>query len=354
MDMKPLLAMALGTAIATGCSSAPPQLTYVGYQDNSTTPQADYGGLTKFTLAKSILLVKPAPSGSATGATLASVPAEAHGPDTDFGFKQAGGWSSASPLQVSKLDNTNLIRSIGLQASITQVAPSAAKASGPTEVLASPALDAKPNGAKPAMLPLAIDMQKLLATPRREAGVLWGVVENAERKVAFEVSFEGVPVDAIETRQLDLAKAAPLYFYSACRNVTLTFLSTPLERQQFSVTVADPNFVQTIALNRNGTIASHSTCGVDLTTASADEAATLDALNQRIAQARSVSTAWVTRPALDKSAAVAEAKASLPVVKPAPKVVIISPAEKRKRNEALHNAEIEMRKTPPPRETFAF
>ena len=354
MDMKPLLAMALGTAIGTGCSSAPPQLAYVGYRDTSATPQTDYGGLTKFTLAKSILLVKPAPPGSATGATLASVPAEAHGPDTDFGFKQAAGWTSATPLQVSKLDNTNLIRSIGLQVPGSQPTQPVAKASGPTEVLASPALDARPSGAKPALLPLAIDVQKLLPTPRRDAAVVRGMVENAERKVAFEVSFDSVPVDAIETGHLDLAKAAPLYFYSACRNVTVSFLSAPLERQQFSVTVADPNFVQTIALNRNGTIASHSTCGVDLTTANADEAATLDALNQRIAQARSVSTAWVTRPVTDKAAAIAEAKASLPVVKPAPKIVVISPAEKRKRDEALHNAEIEMRKTPPPRETFAF
>jgi hypothetical protein len=355
--ISPLLAFVLGSPLLVGCSAAQVKLKYVQYEDGRGEGRGDYSGLTKFSLAKSILLVRHAETGGP--ALMTSVPAEASGPLTHFGVQQDNG--SGHLLTMTKLDNSNLVHQLtsDAQAQPDPQYKDAAPSGAPTAVVASvDLLDSKSTGAA-LSLPLAIDTGHLLDQAFRGPTTMWAVAENSNRKIAFEIAFDAVPTDAIETRQLDLAKASGLYFYSACRTATVTFLTAPLTRQQFTVTVADPHFVQTIALAPLSSITSHSGCGVDIHGPMAERPQTLDELNQAIAQARSLNTAWQTLPGADKTSAIAEANASNKVARKTAKAAAASTAataaaEQKKRDDALRNAEVQLPKQNPPSQTFAF
>lgn len=344
--MTPLLALVLGAPLLAGCSSSPAtQWRYVEFDPQNA--RADYGGLSKFSLAKSILLLQP-PATPGGSATLLSLPAEASGAHTQFGFQPLAG--GAAP-QLTTLDSTRLVHHLAL---VSSSVPS--RVAAPVPVPAT--LDrgtAKPSSARPT-LPLAVDVQTLLSTPQRDAGSTYAIVENSGHKVALQLAYDAVPADAIETAQLDLTKASGVYFYSACRTATLTFLSEPFRHQQYTVTVADPNFVQTVALGAGGQITSHSSCGVNQG-AEGDPAA-LAALNQAVAQARSVARAWDTVPVATQAAALAAAAPAQKAASTARKAVAsakaAAAAEQQRRDEALRSAEVQSPPAQPRRETFAF
>jgi hypothetical protein len=354
--ISPLLAFVLGSPLLVGCSAAPVKLKYVQYEDGRGEGRGDYSGLTKFSLAKSILLVRHAETGGP--ALMTSVPAEASGPLTHFGVQQDSG---NHLLTVTKLDNSNLVHQFTSDAralpdpQYKDAAPSGV----PTAVAGSVDLSDRQKPSVALSLPLAIDTGHLLDQAFRGPTTMWAVAENSNRKIAFEIAFDAVPTDAIETRQLDLTKASGLYFYSACRTATVTFLTAPLTRQQFTVTVADPHFVQTLALAPQSSITSHSGCGVDIHAPVAEAPQALSELNQAIAQARSLNTAWQTLPGTDKTSAIAEANASNKAAQKTAKAAAASTAataaaEQKKRDDALRNAEVQLPKQNPPRQTFAF
>jgi hypothetical protein len=358
--ISPLLAFVLGSPLLVGCGAAPVKLKYVQYEDGRSEGRGDYSGLTKFSLAKSILLVRSAETGGP--ALMTSVPAEASGPLTHFGVQQENSAGASHLLTVTKLDNSNLVHRLTSNAQLQPDQPykNVASSGAPTAVAASVDLPTSKKTSAALSLPLAIDTGRLLDQAFRGPTTMWAVSENSNRKIAFEIAFDAVPTDAIETRQLDLAKASGLYFYSACRTATVTFLTAPLTRQQFTVTVADPHFVQTIAVAPQSSITSHSGCGVDIHSPVAEAPQALNELNQAIAQARSLNTAWQTVPGTDKASAIAEAeaanKAAQKTVKAAAAkaAAATAAAEQKKRDEALRNAEVQLPKRAPSTQTFAF
>lgn len=359
MRISPLMAFVLGSPLLVGCSAAPVKLKYVQYEEGRSDGRGDYSGLTKFSLAKSILLVRHAETGGP--ALMTSVPSEASGPLTHFGVQQDNGADANHLLTVTKLDNSNLVHRLtsGAQLQPDPQYKDATHSGVPTAVAASVDLSDSKTPSAVLSLPLAIDTGHLLDQAFRGPTTMWAVAENSNRKIAFEIAFDAVPTDAIETRQLDLGKASGLYFYSACRTATVTFLTAPLTRQQFTVTVADPHFVQTIAVAPQSSITSHSGCGVDIHSPTAEAPQALHEPNQAIAQARSLNTAWQTLPGTDKTSAIAEANASnkaaqKTVKAAAAKAAATAAAEQKKRDEALRNAEVQLPKQAPSRQTFAF
>ncbi|WP_263264242.1 hypothetical protein [Pseudomonas sp. RIT-PI-S] len=350
MRTRAALALVVGYPLLSGCVQGPP-LQYTAFSDGGNGSQEDYSGLTKFTLARSLLLVQ---ASKGQPATVAAVPAEAIGSGTDFGIRQLQGTSHLA-LQLTKIGNSNLVRSLALRSAANPSVPAAdsveqVTASGPANL---------------GNLALAIDVQALLDTPRPGRVPLAGLAQSANSEFAFDIVFDPVPADAIQTRQLDLQRTGNLYFYSACRTATLTFLNAPLAQQRFTVTVADPNFVQTVAIGADRTIASHSSCGVDVLAgamASGDPG-----LARQVDQARNLSASWTTRSMVDAASALAALKPSEPVKrprrKPRPAAVEPAPAQAQAQAEAspaqvpaegpLRNAQIRV-PGPPPRESFAF
>lgn len=354
MRTRSVLALVMGYPLLSGCVQGPP-LQYTAFSDGGASSQGDYAGLTKFTLARSLLLVQ-APKGEP--ARVVSVPSEAAGNGTDFGIREVPG-APGMALQLTKIGNSNLVSSLALRAS--GHASTGGATSAPLAVPFS-TLSAAPS------LALTIDTQLLLATPQRERVPMAGVVENAGRQLAFDIVFEAVPADAIETRSLDLQRTGNLYFYSACRTATLTFLSAPLAQQRFTVTVADPNFVQTVAVANDRTITSHSSCGVDVLAGGSEAVARAAALAELVAQARNLNASWRTTPMADSAVALAAVKPAAPAKRTVrkPNRPTPAPAQPAQATEPsaqaqtgvepsgpLRNAEIRL-PVPSRRESFAF
>lgn len=347
MGTRHLLALVMGYGLLSGCAQGP-LLHYTAFADGGQVRQGDYSGLTKFTLAKSLLLVQRADG----QASVTSVPAEASGTGTDFGILVNTGGKQAA-LQLTKIGDTNLVNTLALRpvdlpvARPDAVAPSAARATVSVS---------QPKGS----LALAIDVQGLLESPRPGRVPMAGLASDGNHELAFEVVFEAVPSDAIETRKLDLQRTGNLYFYSACRTATLTFLNSPLAQQRFTLTVADPNYVQTVSVEPGRTLATHPGCGVDVLASGLEHGQPATALMQQVAQARSLGSVWATKPLADRKAALAALKPVAPI-KPArrkgsaSKAVAPQVADKPSAGpeEALRNTEIRVPPAPR-RESFTF
>ncbi|MBA1242318.1 hypothetical protein [Pseudomonas japonica] len=352
MRTRSVLALVMGYPLLSGCVQGPP-LQYTAFSDGGSAPQGDYAGLTKFTLARSLLLVQ---ASAGERAQVTSVPSEAVGDGTDFGIREVPG-TAGTALQLTKIGNSNLVSSLALHPTAR-----ASSSDNATVPLALPASGPAFTG-----LAFTIDTQALLPSARPERVPMSGIVEGAGRQLAFDIVFDPVPADAIETRHLDLQRTGSLYFYSACRTATLTILSAPLAQQRFTVTVADPNFVQTIAVDENRTIASHSACGVDVLANGAGGIIRSGGVADLVAQARSLSTSWRTTPMSDSASALAAVKPLAPPKRSVRKASRRTPAqvppaeaeveapaqaEATPRN-PLRNAEIRL-PVPDRRESFAF
>lgn len=287
------LALVMSYPLVSGCAHGP-ALKYTAFSDGGSVPQGDYAGLTKFTLARTLLLVQADKAGVAS---VSAVLSEAVGEGTHYGVKSLDSPGKFA-LQLTKFPDSNLVRSVSLS---VPASPAGIALPPVTAALDEPAVDGRaPNKG----LSMALDMQSLLRDPQPRQLSRVGVASSNHRNVAFEVAFGGVPADAIPTRQLDLHRAGNLYFYSACRTATLTFLTPPLTGQRFTVTIADPNYVQTIALAPGQRVSSHAACGVDVTSpvagSSQGEAGNplrLTVFDQRRMQAQNLIATWVTRPA---------------------------------------------------------
>lgn len=312
--------------------------------------EGDYTGLTKFTLARSLVLVK---ANKGQPPRVISIPAEAVGEGTDFGIRQLGA-SAAEALQVTKLGNSNLVSSLTLGRSLNRARPS----------LPIPASAAPP---KPTLrLAVAIDVQALLSAAQPGASLMTGVTRGEGVELAYTVAFAPVGADAIATRALDLNRTGSLYFYSACRQATLRFLNAPLAGRAYTLMVADPHFVQTVAVAPGRTIVSHSACGVDVLAGSVAQGIDDPAIAQTADLARSLNAQWATRLMADSTAALAALKPQAPArptrrkgktaVAASEAVPATAPAQllpPPPANGPLRNAEIRV-PTPRPGQSFAF
>ncbi|UFH51387.1 hypothetical protein [Pseudomonas sp. KNUC1026] len=329
-----MLALVLGAPLLSGCSSpAPTQWRYVLYDDSHVAPQADYSGLTKFTLARSLLLVQP-PSKPGGAAEMLSVPAEALGAGTHYGFQPL---APAAPPQLTTYEGTRLVHSLVMNANPAQ------RPQAPVTVTAAQNTAAEKGQKRQPALPLAVDTQRLMEQPDSSAGTRYAVLRNAGNSVAIRFDYGAVPSDAIATAKLDLARASGVYFHSACRTATLTFLSEPLKQQQFTVTVADPNFVQTVALDGQLQLTSHAGCGVDQGL-KGEDGATLAALNQNIAQARTLAHAWATQPTADQAQAMAQVQPAPRAASAERKAVAAAKAaaqQRRQQEEAVRSSQVQ-------------
>lgn len=347
MGTRHLLALVMGYGLLGGCAQGP-LLHYTAFADSGQPSQGDYSGRTKFTLAKSVLLVQ-----RANGQTsIASIPAEASGAGMDFGILTNTGGRQAA-LQVTKIGDTNLVDTLALRSLEPNVPRSEPRSAGVAPVTA-PSSQAKGN------LALTIDVQALLDGPRPGRVPMAGLATDGKRELAFEVVFEAVPSDAIETPKLDLQRTGNLYFYSACRTATVTFLNAPLAQERFTLTVADPNYVQTVSMEPGRGIASRAGCGVDVFAGQPPLLRPSNLFESQLTQARSLASSWVTKPLVDREAAMAALKPVAPV-KPARrksgagKAAASQIAEKPAAapQEALRNTESRIPPAPH-RESFTF
>ncbi|MEX6780372.1 hypothetical protein [Pseudomonas aeruginosa] len=307
----------LSLAILAGCSAQPKAL----YQSppangspigNNQKYEGDWEGLPKFTLAKSQLVFDYGDKEKKTNPQMVSVPAEAEAYDdaqTRFAIRLDDPWGVDTHLKVTKLDNTDLLASIGTEVEdkrVKYIETAGAVAVGLLGAVALAETDKE--------LPLSIDSYQLLreANVQREKAVTYGKVTAPDGKTSFkfEAAFGPIKPDALNTSTYAAAAdttAQETIIHSACRSITVTFSDGPLGGQQFSATIADPRFVQTVKYPEKGSIEFHTACGANTTSSASGASSSLDILNALIAQSKTVREAWKTAKTTKEDSEKAEA-----------------------------------------------
>jgi hypothetical protein len=210
-------------------------------------------------------------------------------------------------LQISYQGDNKLPKAIGVD--VTDELPQYIQAAGTVASLAiaASALNAPP----PLNLPAAIDINSHLTgdTPKT---ITW---TGAAATNGWKYSIEIGPVSAAALeRNKFLASISgtsqSVLFYSACRDAKITLGSdTPYPNKVLDLTIADPNYVETIALPSSGSVNFHTTCGADVVANSPKTTGTGTLLSDLASQAKSVMDAGKgsTNPGVKTSGASANA-----------------------------------------------
>lgn len=317
-------ATALSLVILAGCSAQPKAFyqtppTHDAVLADGKRYEGDWEGLPKFTLAKSQLLIDYKDKEKKTSPQIISVPAEARPEDglrTRFMLRQDDSFGVDTHLKVSKLDNTDLLSSVGTEVEDKRVKYIEAAGTLAVGLVGALGLDA---GSE---LPISIDSYQMLSDSKitREGGRAFAMVKSPDdsKTIHLQAFFGPVKDDALDNRvfaKRASEKAQETIFHSACRSVTVLFDDGPLAGQTFSATVADPRYVETIKFPEKGSVEFHSACGANTTSLASGASSTLDIVNAVIAQSKSVREAWKTSKSSEKDSkaaavAVANAKAN--------------------------------------------
>ncbi|VVO63665.1 hypothetical protein PS925_01362 [Pseudomonas fluorescens] len=316
-------ATVLSLAILAGCSAQPkafyqtPPMHGEKLMDG-TNYEGDWDGLPKFTLAKSQLVVDFKDKEKKTTPEMISVPTEAQlesDSRTRFMLRQDDAFGIDTHLKVTKIDNTDLLSSVGTEVEDKRVKYIEAAGTLAVSLIGALALNADSE------LPISIDSYQVLRDGeiKRKADTAYAKITSPDQSktIHFQANFGPVKDDAIDNlvfAKRANEKAQETIFHSACRNVTVLFNDGPLAGEQFSATVADPRYIQTIRFPEKGSVNFHSACGANTTSLSSGTSSTLDIVNAVIAQSKSVREAWKTSISSKKAnenaaAALAHAKA---------------------------------------------
>ncbi|MEB3438117.1 hypothetical protein U8291_13940 [Pseudomonas sp. A2] len=303
-------ATAFSLAILAGCSAQPKAFyetspTHGTKTDKDKSYEGDWEGLPKFTLAKSHLVIdfKDKDKERPVLPQMISVPAEAL-PDpedaaqdirTRFMLRQDDAFGVDTHLSVTKIDNTDLLSSIGTEVEDKRVKYVEALGSLATGVIGAMAL------MEGSELPISIDSYKILKNSKiaRNGGIAHAIVKSPDgnRMIHLQAKFGPIKDDAIDNlvfANKAREHAQETIFHSACRSVTVVFYDGPLAGQQFGATVADPRYVETVRFPEKGSVVFHTACGANTTSSPSGTSSTLDLVNAVIAQSKTVREAWET------------------------------------------------------------
>ena len=201
-----------------------------------------------------------------------------------LGIKAIKNWRSSTLISINKVDNTDLVKSIGVEVSNEVVKSINALGGVVVSVIKSTALD-EAGKAEPCMkagssitISLPEDLDKPIVKPNSETPCV-------------EIVIDALPVDAIKATDIPLSKDSNHYYYSACRDATVNIKSGGGEVTTGRVRIADPRYLQKVQFPVKGTLSMHSNCGVSVKTdahATNEGPAIIDAL---VAQAKAISDA---------------------------------------------------------------
>ncbi|MCL4712768.1 MAG: hypothetical protein KJZ73_16120, partial [Pseudorhodoplanes sp.] len=106
--------------------------------------------------------------------------------------------------------------------------------------------------------------------------------------VPYSIRYGPVEPSATPRSQFNFAHARSVYIYSACRDATLVFEHPAGRRHSATVRIADPNFIETIALPVKGKVSAQSACGVSVSSDPVKTNTTLEVLNALLDAAKTV------------------------------------------------------------------
>jgi hypothetical protein len=201
------------------------------------------------------VIAAPAP---APKISISSIPTEASG--RKIGIILKDDFWSKTKLNLAKIDNTDLLKEAGIEVtnnSVTLInqAGDLIKAVIPLAA----AFDAGASQFDVSKTPIEIDTWRLLKdTPNRLS-----FVAPMGDYPGVKLVFGAIPSDARDYKEVDWSSKTSQLFYAACRDAILT-VKLPGNDQSFTVKIADPNFIQRVALPFKGKVTMHSQCGASV------------------------------------------------------------------------------------------
>ena len=269
----------LASIALTGCAAAP----RVGHTLITDPAQLDGNQLATYALQELVVTIKATTTGEGDKrkTTLsATVDREDH-QGLRIALFRRNRIGVETDVTIKKFENTDIPSEVTVKVNDTR-ADLVAKAG---QIVVGLVKLGVPFSESPAVLPARLNLSRLIGGPDRQGGLI-------RRESNIVVEYGPIPVDAVETRQENIAGNDSYFYYAACRSATLTFAYGE-ETHTYTFKVSDPNYLQRQRMPVDGKITMHSQCGVSVTgKLSGDDAASALALTSAlIAQGQAISDA---------------------------------------------------------------
>jgi hypothetical protein len=212
--------------------------------------------------------------------SIVSKPAEYR--DLKLAIKPSNNWRSNTTVTVNKVDNKELVASIGVEVTDTTVKTINAVGGAIVKVISLAGGLGLLEVHEACTLPITYDVPNNLPA---EGSVDTGTT-------CFRLSVGKLPPDAMLATQIPVDSDTNYYYYAACRDaiVTLT-LPNQTGNKTKTVRIADPRYVQLVQYPPKGTITSHSECGVSIKTEATSPTSAADIVDALATQGKAIKDA---------------------------------------------------------------
>jgi hypothetical protein len=213
--------------------------------------------------------------------SIVSKPAEYR--DLKLAIKPSNNWQSNTTVTVNKIDNKELVASIGVEVTDTTVKTINAVGGAIVKVISLAGGLGLLEVHEDCTLPITYDVPKDL--PTAEGG-------QVEGPKCFTLSVGKLPPDAMPAAQIPVDSDTHYYYYAACRDATVTLkLPNQVGNKTKTVRIADPRYVQLVQYPPKGTITSHTECGVSIKTEATTPTSAADIVDALATQGKAIKDA---------------------------------------------------------------
>ena len=279
----PLIAVLLMSA---ACQPAPKV-------EFAVSDKPDYSGAYKFTLAKTAIKLDYGKSADGKAEdrrkiTATAVPME----DESRVFTMSGRYEdlfSITTVSVTTAGDTRMFKTVG--SDVQSKVEDLIKNVGGIVAVVAPLVFVSGGDLPKGELPDVIEVSSHLTTTQPGEVKFSGRLVNG---ISYELTVSPVAKDAIVTDEYlasrEFKGRSAVLFYSACRSASLALANFPSAGRTtyYNFKVADPKFVQTIALPTKGAVTFHDTCGVDVAQQRSDAPTGDKILSTLVAQVKAI------------------------------------------------------------------
>jgi hypothetical protein len=163
-------------------------------------------------------------------------------------------------LNVSKFENTDLVKDIGVEVIDKRVELINKVGALVAKVVPLIGFDTS-KGLRPENLPIDLNMQVVLAGNKIERDAAQGVMAGN----GIEIDFGPIPVDALPMSAFPDGKVDSGFLYAACRPATIRMKDFDQRTVTHVVRVSDSRYFQRVTMPLKGKVTMHSECGASVT-----------------------------------------------------------------------------------------
>lgn len=197
-------------------------------------------------------------------------------------IKPSNNWRSDTTVTINKVDNKELVASIGVEVTDTTVKTINAVGGAIVKVISLAGGLGLREEHKECTLPVTYDVPENLPDS--------GPVPTGTS--CFSLSVGKLPPDAMLATQIPVNSDTSYYYYAACRDATVTLtLANQTGNRTKTVRIADPRYVQLVQYPPKGTITSHSECGVSIKTEVTSPTSAADIVDALATQGKAIKDA---------------------------------------------------------------